>query len=52
MIQRPPTPLSPEEVKRRRSRSLAIAIALGCLVLLFFALTIVKMGPQVLQRPM
>ena len=43
--------LSPEELKRRRQRSIAIALALGALALLFFAVTIAKLGPQVLNRP-
>jgi hypothetical protein len=37
--------------KRQRERSLAIAWALGILVVLFFAVTMVK-GPAVLVRPM
>ena len=37
--------------KSRRERSIAIALALGVLVALFFAVTIVK-GPAVLVRPM
>ncbi len=45
-------PLTPEELKRRRSRSIAIAVALGALVLLFYAVTMAKLGPQVLNRPM
>jgi hypothetical protein len=44
--------LSPEEQKRRRNRSIALAVALGLLVALFYAVTIAKLGPQVLQRPM
>ena len=48
---KPPT-LSPEEQQRRRRRSLAIALALGALVVLFYAVTIAKLGPQVLQRPL
>ena len=51
----PPAPkpgLTPEEVKRRRSRSIAIALALGALVLLFYVVTMAKLGPQVLNRPM
>ena len=47
----PPRP-SPEEQRRRRRRSLAIAAALGALVVLLYVVTIVKFGPQVLQRPM
>ena len=35
----------------RRHRSIAIALALGVLVVLFFAVTMVK-GPAVLVRPM
>ena len=44
--------LSPEEQARRRKRSLAIALVLGVLVVLFYAVTIAKLGPQVLQRPL
>jgi hypothetical protein len=43
-------PISPEEQKRRRRRSLAIALTLGALVALFYAVTIAKLGPQILQR--
>jgi hypothetical protein len=43
--------LTPEQKKRQRERSLAIAWALGILVILFFAVTMVK-GPAVLTRPM
>ena len=51
MLPRPPE-LSPEDQKRRRKRSLAIALILGAMVVLFYAVTIAKLGPQVLQRPM
>jgi hypothetical protein len=44
--------LTPEEQKRRRSRSIAIAVTLVALVALFYVLTIAKLGPQVLQRAM
>ena len=43
--------LTEAQKKRRRQRSIATAIALGVLVLLFFAVTMVK-GPVVLRRPM
>jgi hypothetical protein len=36
--------LSPEEKRRRRQRSVALALVLGALVLLFYAITIVKQG--------
>ena len=43
--------LTEAQKKSRRQRSIAIAIALGVLVMLFFAVTIVK-GPAVLMRPL
>jgi hypothetical protein len=43
--------LSEAQKKSRRQRSIAIALALGVLVVLFFAVTIVK-GPAVLVRPL
>jgi archaellum biogenesis protein FlaJ (TadC family) len=44
--------LTPEQKKRQRARSIAIALTLGALVLLFYIVTIVKLGPNVLTRPM
>lgn len=44
--------LTAEQKRRRRNRSVAIALALGALVVLFYAITIVKLGPGVLTRPM
>lgn len=38
--------------KRRLSRSIALAVVLGLLVVLFYVVTIAKMGPEVLQRPL
>jgi len=43
--------LTEAQKKSRRQRSIAIALALGVLVMLFFAVTLVK-GPAVLVRPM
>ena len=43
--------LTEAQKKSRRERSIAIALALGVLVALFFAVTIVK-GPAVLNRPL
>lgn len=42
--------LTEEQKRRRRERSIAIAWTLGILVVLFFAVTLVK-GPAVLHRP-
>ncbi|UJQ95854.1 hypothetical protein [Mariluticola halotolerans] len=48
-----PVQLSDEEIKaRRRKRSVAIGIALGVLVVVFYVLTVVKMGPSVFDRPL
>ena len=43
--------LTEAQKRSRRQRSIAIALALGVLVVLFFAVTLVK-GPAVLVRPM
>lgn len=43
--------LSEAQKRARRSRSIAIAIALFALVVLFYAITLVK-GPGVLNRPL
>jgi hypothetical protein len=43
--------LTEAQKKSRRQRSIAIALALGVLVVLFFAVTLVK-GPAVLVRPL
>ena len=42
--------LTEAQRRARRSRSIAIAVALGVLVVLFYAMTLVK-GPGVLVRP-
>jgi hypothetical protein len=44
--------LTPEQLKSRRQRNIAIGLAVGFLVLLFYAVTIVKVGPGVLNRPL
>jgi hypothetical protein len=44
--------LTEEQLRRRRARSIAIALSLGALVVLFYVITIVKIGPNVLTRPM
>jgi predicted nucleic acid-binding Zn ribbon protein len=43
--------LSEEQRRSRRARSIAIALALGALVILFYVVTLVK-GPAVLNRPL
>ncbi len=44
--------LTEEQAKRRRARNIAIASVLGFLVVLFYVVTIVKLGPNVLNRPL
>ena len=46
-----PRSLDAAQAERRRKRSIAIALVLGALVLIFYVLTIAKLGPQVLNRP-
>ena len=43
--------LTPEQKRARRQRSIAIAVSLGILVVLFYLVTLVK-GPGVLNRPL
>jgi hypothetical protein len=47
----PAVVLTDEQARRRRGRSIAIALALGAFVALIFAVTLVK-GPGVLVRPL
>jgi hypothetical protein len=49
--ERPTVVLTEEQKRRRRRRSVAIALALAVLAALFYAVTIVKLGPGVLRRP-
>jgi hypothetical protein len=44
--------LTEEQQRRRRARNIAIALVLGALVALFYIVTIVKLGPGVLRRPL
>ncbi len=44
------TRLTPEQQRRRRRRSIAIALALAALVVLFYMITIARMGSGVLER--
>jgi hypothetical protein len=54
MDERPPEKgivLTEAQKRARRSRSIAIAVAIGALVILFYIVTLVK-GPAVLIRPL
>ncbi len=43
--------LTEEQLRARRARSIAIALALGAFVVVLFAVTIVRLGSNVLTRP-
>jgi hypothetical protein len=43
--------LTEQQQRARRARSIAIAVSLGVLVVLFYIVTLVK-GPGVLDRPL
>jgi hypothetical protein len=43
--------LTEQQLRARRTRSIALALALGALVLLFYIVTLIK-GPGVLNRPL
>jgi high-affinity K+ transport system ATPase subunit B len=47
-----PLALTEEEKRRRRQRSIATGLILAGLVLLFYVITIAKLGPGVLKRPL
>lgn len=44
--------LTPAQQKSRRQRNVAIGLAIGFLALLFYVVTIAKLGPGVLVRPL
>lgn len=49
----PPVPdLTEDQRKRQRARSIAIALGLVALIVLFYLVTIFRMGGGVLQRAM
>lgn len=44
--------LTPEQLKTRRQRNIAIGLAVGFFVLLFYVVTIAKLGPGVIRSPL
>ncbi|MFD0915945.1 hypothetical protein ACFQ14_05955 [Pseudahrensia aquimaris] len=44
--------LSEKQVAARRKRSIAIAACLGFMVVAFYGATVVKLGPEVANKPM
>ena len=43
----PPGALTPEQARSRRSRNIAIGLLVGALVILFYVITIAKLGSHV-----
>ncbi len=41
--------LTPAQMRSRKARNVAIGLAVGALVLFFYALTIIKLGPHALD---
>ena len=52
MVESNTVQLSETQRKRQRTRNIAIAITLAVLVVIFYVVTIVKLGPGVLDRPL
>lgn len=46
------TRLTDAQQKARRSRSIALGLALAALVVIFYLVTVLKFGPAVLMRPL
>ncbi|MEJ1157759.1 hypothetical protein [Prosthecomicrobium sp. N25] len=44
--------LTEEQARRRRQRNIAIGVVLAALVVLFYFVTLAKMGAGILGRPM
>lgn len=44
--------LTSAQEKSRRARNIALGLMIGALVVIFYAVTVVKLGPGVLNKPM
>lgn len=44
--------LTEAQKKARRSRSVALALVLAAIVVIFYVLTVVKLGPALFMRPL
>lgn len=44
--------LTPAQARSRRNRNIAIGLAVGLMVVLFYVVTIAKLGSHVLERPL
>lgn len=44
--------LTEQQKKARRSRSMALGVVLALLAVLFYVVTIIKVGPDIFNRPL
>jgi hypothetical protein len=49
-MEKPVQPFTPEDMARRRRRSVALAVILAILAVLFFVTTVVRLGSSVAER--
>ena len=47
-----PVPFSPEDLARRKRRSIALALILAAVAILFFVSTLVRLGGNIAERAM
>jgi len=52
MMQKDHLELTEAQKKARRQRSIALAIVLVALVVIFYVATVIKIGPEILNRPL
>ncbi len=46
---RPIQMLTPEQARSRRARNIAVSLTIGCLAILFYGITLVKLGMRMGQ---
>ena len=47
-----PLPFSPEDLARRKRRSIAMGLILAAVAILFFVSTLVRLGGNIIERAM
>ena len=47
-----PVPFSPEDLARRKRRSIALGLILAAVAVLFFVSTLVRLGGNIVERAM
>ena len=49
---KPPQPFSPEDLARRKRRSIALGLILAAVAVMFFVSTLVRLGGSIAERSM